>query len=370
MKPDFSIQISKGKPYTILQLTDMQVINEAHREDEVILASGKVQNPIPEDLEIKCFRHIRRLLEKETPDLILITGDIVYGCFDHNTLYTRLFIEFMESLGIPWTFVFGNHDRPEYKAGIDALCRLYEEAPNCIYKRGNTDGESNFTIGLYEGEELVRIFYMMDSEGFYESNDERPRYFLGGFSRGQIYYFADTARALNAGREFPVPGFFFSHNTTADADIAAITNGYIHTIVRPQQIPAFIGTKDQAMKISPECEFVEGTYPEDADKKTTYLCIPPKMEGDFGFRGHASAFNGNAQTMEVMFNLAGIDAAFAGHKHTNSHILHYNNICYVEGVKCGLYDPCGLPDSQIGGTKITIHPDRTKFSVEQIYMGN
>ena len=41
----------------------------------------------------------------------------------------------------------------------------------------------------------------------------------------------------------------------------------------------------------------------------------------------------------------------------------------MEGVKCGLYDPCGLPDSQIGGTLITIHPDRTKFSIDQLYLG-
>lgn len=40
----------------------------------------------------------------------MIAGDIVYGEFDHDGSALLSFIEFMDSLGIPWAPVLGNHE--------------------------------------------------------------------------------------------------------------------------------------------------------------------------------------------------------------------------------------------------------------------
>jgi len=369
MKTDFSIQLTPGKPFTILQLTDTQVINGNAELQDIAIPDANGNLPdAPDDLVKKCFIPINKVIEEAKPELILITGDNVYGCFDHNGLYLKLFINFIDSFGIPWSHVYGNHDEPDFKLGLDALCKHYEDAKNCLYNRGSVWGDSNYTIGLYEDDELVRVIYMMDSEGYYHSKEEPTRFFRAGFARNQIYWLLDLAREFKGDRELPVPGFFCCHNPTADYDTAMIELGYLKNLDRENQIPIFIGTKEQAMSISPELNYVEGSYPNDADRKTTVLCVPPVNEGDFGFRRDETLFKWNSQSLEPVFLLTGIDGVFAGHNHKNNHIINYHGVRYVQGAKSSLYDMCGLPNSQAGGTKITLEADRKKFNVEHIFL--
>jgi len=118
MKTDFSIQLTPGKPFTILQLTDMQVINSDTELRKISIPDADGNLPvIPEDLMEKCFIPMKKVIEEAKPDLLLITGDIVYGCFDHNGLFLKLLVDFIDSFGIEWTLVFGNHDRPDFKLG-------------------------------------------------------------------------------------------------------------------------------------------------------------------------------------------------------------------------------------------------------------
>ncbi|MDR1905349.1 MAG: metallophosphoesterase, partial [Clostridiales bacterium] len=57
---------------------------------------------------------ISALVHETKPDLIIVTGDMVYpvpfssGTID-NLVSTRLFARLMERLGVYWTVVFGNH---------------------------------------------------------------------------------------------------------------------------------------------------------------------------------------------------------------------------------------------------------------------
>jgi predicted MPP superfamily phosphohydrolase len=53
---------------------------------------------------------IRTLVDENTPDLVFHTGDFI----NNDTEYVdHSAIGFMNSLGTPWSVVFGNHDQPD-----------------------------------------------------------------------------------------------------------------------------------------------------------------------------------------------------------------------------------------------------------------
>lgn len=60
------------------------------------------------------------------PDLIIITGDIVYGSFDDSGATLRWMCKLLDSFEIPWAPVFGNHDN-ESKMGVAWQCRQLEK---------------------------------------------------------------------------------------------------------------------------------------------------------------------------------------------------------------------------------------------------
>ena len=110
MKIDSRVGAVPGKPFTILQLTDMQVIDADQRRRPDRLRKDEIDAWKTENVEQCAYQPIRAVVEETKPDLILITGDIVYGEFDDSGRALAGFIAFMESIGIPWAPVFGNHD--------------------------------------------------------------------------------------------------------------------------------------------------------------------------------------------------------------------------------------------------------------------
>lgn len=81
-KPDFKL----------LQLTDLHL----------------QWNGIKEHKE-KTYRNTEMAIRKANPDFIMITGDMVWACLDDNMNALKEFSEFMDSFGIPWSAIPGNH---------------------------------------------------------------------------------------------------------------------------------------------------------------------------------------------------------------------------------------------------------------------
>jgi predicted MPP superfamily phosphohydrolase len=111
-------------------------------------------------------RHTLRLIDEmaafSDPDLIVITGDIAMspmGPSLFKLLYNRL-----EKLGIPWTFVFGNHET-DFKDYERYLAKI-GDAKHLLFKVGPemTDGGyGNFIIETtYAGSPFYNL-YLMDS---------------------------------------------------------------------------------------------------------------------------------------------------------------------------------------------------------------
>ena len=142
---DFVVRLSGDRINTkikILQLTDTQVIDASQRRTADRIRPDEIIAWDPKNFDAQCGNHIRSLVAQTKPDLIILTGDIVYGSFDDNGTTLDWFCDLMDSFKIPWAPVFGNHDNESQK-GVDWQCARLKRSAYCLFERGNVSGNSN-----------------------------------------------------------------------------------------------------------------------------------------------------------------------------------------------------------------------------------
>ncbi len=338
---DFVVDVSKGKDPVILQLTDTQIIDpgQSRYPDRI----GSTRKLTDAELEQKCFGYIRRAVKKAKPDLIIITGDIVYGEFDDSGRITKKFVRFMDSLGIPWAPIFGNHDN-ETTMGVTWQCQQYENAKNCLFKRGFVTGNSNYSIGLRQDGRLVKVLYMMDSNGCrnaysYSYLDSFPDYNEGerikttsGITEDQLQWLIESASRIDKLLDYPVSKFLATHIPPAELSTAEQQAGY-------------------AASGDPSGAYVIGTTVQ-------------SQNGDFGAKGEAFAAElFNTKGLWDALNEHGFDGVFFGHDHKNNLSILYDGIRLTYGLKTGAFDA----HDDIGATKITVLESGNTFHVEHLY---
>lgn len=144
-----TIEKQKDKPFTILNLADVQMCD---LED------------IPH-MDI-IHKEITQLVNEIKPDLITLTGDQTWS--NENLISLTQLIGWMESYEIPWAPVFGNHDfgNEGHEPVLDALkcCEYYENAKYCLFDRGpsNLGCVGNYIINIKEEDKIYRTLYFLD----------------------------------------------------------------------------------------------------------------------------------------------------------------------------------------------------------------
>jgi 3',5'-cyclic AMP phosphodiesterase CpdA len=138
---DFVVDLSasRGKGQVrVLQLTDPQMIDTTQIGDGSVLPSddhikSRMKAWRAENFDCQCGNHIRSLVAQTNPDLIFITGDLVYGRYDNDGSALRWLASLLDSFAIPWAPVFGNHDN-EASVGVDYQCKIFEDSEYCLLK--------------------------------------------------------------------------------------------------------------------------------------------------------------------------------------------------------------------------------------------
>lgn len=89
-----------------------------------------------------------RLVDLTKPDLVMVTGDLWHDNPDgRGREYMEHGVAQIESLGVPWTFNWGNHDQlDDYVAGHDFIAR----AKHSLYRGGASGG--NYILELQNGD--------------------------------------------------------------------------------------------------------------------------------------------------------------------------------------------------------------------------
>lgn len=322
----FTLRKKKHKPFVILHLTDLQIIDPQQK-----CAPNRLNDTEAkafEDFDMCGFNQIRHLVKMVKPDWIIHTGDQVYGEFDKSGSAFKKFVSLMESFKIPWSFVNGNHDGEEtikWEGNIYHCGKGYQwqadyiknHTKYCLYEQGNKNmGFGNYYIRLKEGNKTVWSFVMMDTHG--ARGFERL-----GINAHQIKWLQRVFTNLN--KNEPINNFMFYHIANHEFYLASkkYYGDEICTITTD-------GSKNQ--------------------------------RGDFGENKEKICFFENPDFWNLIKNEGNTKAVFVGHNHINNSSIEYEGIRLTFGTKVGTFDYY----QQQGANKITINDDG--YDIEQILL--
>ena len=298
-----------------------------------------------------------RLVAASSPDLITLTGDQT----NNGSPYVVQAIgEVVDSYGIPWAPVFGNHDCDHPKNSLRSQADVYQSFANCLFTEGpaglnrvlesGEDSIGNYVINLVKIDggnfTVVRslIFMNTGSNEKYKASDYPGQRRYGSFryaylNRNQIEWYKQMASSAQAyGGGSPVEVGIFVHIPVF---------GYVYAASAAMRPPAdiydtWLWTKGTGV-ISYEQSFRDDVwlpgYEDSYGVAHDEICGPPYDEGMFA----------------AMKDTGVTDFIIAGHDHANNFNIRYDGINFVYGMKTGkgsYYEP-----SMIGGTVITISAD-------------
>ena len=350
---DFVVEVESGREPVILQLSDPQIIDPTQDRRQTPLSQGEKDYWAPEKIDERLYDSLTETVETTQPDLILLTGDLVYGEFDDNGTMLQSLIAKMESFGIPWAPVFGNHENESAK-GVDWQCEQLENAQHCLFKQRTLTGNGNYTVGIKQDGVLKRVFFMMDSNGCGAAHQNSlangHTETQVGFGQDQMDWSIAVAEQIREASPSTKISFAFHIQIYAFKDAYA-KYGFTNS-----------GTKENPINI---------------DK------ITDKSEGDFGYLGRD--LKGPWDTNNVFFRRmkeVGVDSIFVGHEHCNSASVVWDGIRFQFGQKLGTYDRanfvkndgsiygayCGLDTPISGGTVMKMSEEDGAFTDAYIYL--
>ena len=312
------LEKSPDEDFVVLNLTDTQLDNKEWDE-------GKITREILEYT-------IDELIKKTQPDLITISGDIAWA--GHTKAY-RMVAECVNSYGIPWAPVWGNHDNEDGIEYVDTIEELYMQYDNCIYKEGEKElGSGNYVISIEENGTPITAIFMMDThdhdiyidengneyEGYSKLNDEQKNWYeLRAKSMKSLGY-KDSAIIMH----IPI----FAYRT---AFVEAFKQD-----IDPNTVTWQDSSND---------EYWNEGYEDSYGVRYEYGGFPPVEDG----------------VMDILEDIGHTKYMVVGHDHINNFVINYRGVNLVYGLKTGM--GCYWDQRLNGGTVLRI----TSNGIEELY---
>jgi hypothetical protein len=192
-----------------------------------IMMISDLQDKLP--VNPKTIRLLRCLIEREKPDFVISAGDQSEGgikSVDSFREYVRSITEPMESAGIYWSHVFGNHDDEDSECGKNTQQRIYEEFPHCLSETGPGEigGVGNYVlpVSAHNSDAILFNIWALDSNRYLSDNKWNndgwmmPKSEIGtnGYDVvkfPQIMYYWNTSEKLEKQEGHKIPGLMFLH---------------------------------------------------------------------------------------------------------------------------------------------------------------
>ncbi len=304
---DFCVEVPGGRNARVLQLTDIQVgeSEQQRRPDRLGVLYDFWRTENKEDNYRKI---VRKAINSYNPDLIIITGDLVYGEFDDSGSALLELVEFMDSFKIPWAPTFGNHE-PESAKGIDWQCEQLEKSKYCLFKQRTLTGNGNYTVGILQGDALKRVFFMMDSNGYTTMSDTTAANGHSvkekGFGSDQIEWYTQAVNSIKEAS--PEAKFSFAFHIAPHVFIDAF--------------------KKYGMS-------ADGNISEPINLDVI------GEQGDYGYlgKGIPSEWDKSYTFWNSIKTIGNVDSIFVGHEHTQSTSVMYEGVRLQYGMKSSVYD--------------------------------
>ncbi|MEK3888102.1 metallophosphoesterase family protein [Bacillus sp. FSL K6-3431] len=188
------LMFRKDRSFKIIQFTDLHVSGEDDHKDDA-----------------RTFTLISESIQQEQPDLIVITGDLIWseGVNRPDNSYRKV-LDHISQWDIPFAIVYGNHDTEE---GITRkeLHLIQEGYHSSVSITGpeNIHGVGNYSLAIQSatGEENEALLYFLDS-GALAPED------IGGYEwihSDQVNWFVSESQKYAKVKEKPAPALAFFH---------------------------------------------------------------------------------------------------------------------------------------------------------------
>ncbi len=262
------------------------------------------------------LRLIDLALKREKPDLVIFTGDQIYGV--HPSFYMRNKKELAKNTiktiasavdkhKIPFAVTFGNHDN---QVGINNAdqAEIYNTLNYCVHgEYASKDDKGTFRLPLYDGEKHIFDIYLIDSNGQSVTGEYMP------VSEKQLSWFR---KEREKGKE---------------------DGKYTNSIVFQHiPVPEFFDVLER-VKFG-----TRGAVEAFRTHKGEFYKLPQNIINDGGFMGESPAIpDKNSGEFEALKEKGNVLALVVGHDHINSFVGEKDGIklIYTQCAGFNVYGP-------------------------------
>ena len=332
----FELDFPAGRDITVLQITDLQLQNyDGFRTELRRLQTHYVFfNGMSKSYDLRAWRYVDEAVQKTRPDLLVLTGDQVYGELDDSGALFDDLCRRLDAYRIPWLMTFGNHDNESAKGVLWQTERI-RQSEYAVFDRGNVTGNSNYALLLRQGGKAKYLFYLLDSngckirprndgEGMMPDNRDIDRIRQeDGFAHDQLVWIEETCRKVTESFG-SLPTMMFFHIPVYES-VLSIREKY------PAYDPA--------------------------------LFLPDK-DGDSGMsrEAHGGFYDPDFWPLVKRVNCR---ALILGHIHKIATDILYDGVRIIHGLKTGTYD-YHSPD-MLGTTRFILEENSGAFRTEYLF---
>ena len=154
---------------------------------------------------------VREMLDAERPDLVIHTGDIVFGRPDLQS--AQEILQPIADRGIPFAVALGNHDS-QFGATREEMYQVIRAIPGCVNlpSKEGVYGCSNDVITLEGPGGTDRVLYLFDSMDAVILKGEEEIHSYDYIRFSQLEWYRNHSRAFTEGNGGnPVPSLAFFH---------------------------------------------------------------------------------------------------------------------------------------------------------------
>ena len=261
--------------------------------------------------DARAMNAVAALLTAEKPDLVVLTGDMVYpvpfqaGTFN-NSISTKMIISLLETLGVYYTVTFGTHASEFYATHTreqisdmwsdpSLKYSLYQEGPEDVYGYGNHVIKVKNSKGI-----VTDAFFMFDSNEYTDGDILGIMWKYDNIHEDQIAWYKENVIAID------------NANKVIDPSCDMFTSlAFFHIPLEEYSI-AWDEYKANGHQNTTDVQVQDGFYHEDGEKS------------------YSGIYSENL--FETMLELGSTKGVFCGHDHVNNAIVKYKGINLVYGM--------------------------------------
>lgn len=219
-----AVSANAGAPVSKLSVADISRIRALQLTDLHFFCP-----PLELERDKTTIEHLPRLVELAKPDLLLVTGDLWHdNPGGRGREYMEFALEKLTALGVPWAFVWGNHDQlRDYAAGHEAMA----SAKHALYAGGATGGNYRVEVSGKDGETRFEFICVNTAQ---DGCDEHTIAYLDGLAKER-----SGARRIPAMgvMHIPVKQYFDAWRDGAPSGIRL--EGVSHQMERGEALPVW-----------------------------------------------------------------------------------------------------------------------------------